>query len=425
MSFIRACYFTLFLVLLLLSSLRSAHASGLDLTLLYGTRYVGMGGQQVALANDAYAPFYNPAGLMGVEKFVLAANYSNLLTQYGAPIGADNAQRKGDLNLGPLFYLGAGYRLTERIVFGLGVYPTALQGGKFSNVDYSNNLSNREFSNRLVRIEFAPSLALKLIGPLSLGLSWRLGYTNLQNKAGAFNFAYIDSEMSAWDAKGFKVGFFLDDFYRFSAALTYRFRQEVNLKGTTTTTLDSAPNSPISQPTSQSLDIPSQLQFGIAYEILTDRLVAAFSYEYTVNSVIRNATITDRNTGAVVSSVPLDYSDGHTFHLGGEYTFHLDGQTDLKTQLGFAYDKAVTKAALPNPVLAPAEDYIGFAVGSQYELSKSDLLHIFGLAFNYGEYSSRTNNLDSRLTSSGVQSVFLGKYSLRSFMIVADYQLKF
>ena len=69
------------------------YAGGLDLTLLHGSRYVGLGGQQIALAADAYAPFYSPASMMGINKGAVAVNFNPLFFQYRAPIGADNNQR--------------------------------------------------------------------------------------------------------------------------------------------------------------------------------------------------------------------------------------------------------------------------------------------------------------------------------------------
>lgn len=414
-------YFVAVLVGLPLSSF----ASGLDLTLHYGSRQVGLGGQQVSESNDAYAPFYNPAGLVGINKIGIAANSSTLITQYSAPINGDNQQRNGDWNIGPLFYVGGAYRLTDRVVVGMGVYPTALQGGKFSNVDYSTNLQDKEWSNRLVRIEIAPSVGVNVYGPFSLGLSYRAAYTKYDNKIGTIAAPpglpgpiFSDTAQTSWDAKGLKVGALLKDFYNFSVGLTWRFKQSITLDGTTTTTIDIGSAAvPSEAQTKQKLKVPSQLQIGVSYDAIPETLLFAFAYEWTGNDVIKTSEIINKSDGSTVASVPLSWRNGHAFHLGSEYTFHLQNDRRIRTQAGFALDQAVTRASKPNPVIAPASDYLALNLGGQYEWGH----HIAGAAINYGQYSSTTTNVDPLLTG----LAYAGKYKLQSIMAVIDYQWNF
>src|SRR5665213_2267973 len=208
--------------LLLLSALfplTLAFGGGLDLDYYYGSRYVYLGGNQVSILTDAYAPFYNPASMTGVEKGEIALNTSNLLNQFSAPIGADNQQRKSQWNYGPLFYMGGVYRLADRVALGFAIFPTALEGGKYSNVSYGP-IAGKEFSNLLARIEFAPSIAIKLIDQLSIGASYRVAYNRYNQAGGLFfgnnSFAF-NSSLTSWDASGLKVGAFLDHWKGLSA----------------------------------------------------------------------------------------------------------------------------------------------------------------------------------------------------------------
>lgn len=399
---------------------QNSHASGLDLTLIYGSRYVGLGGQQIAVSTDAYSPFYNAAGLAWIDKSSFAVGYSNLMTQYGAPIGAADNQRNSTWGLAPLFYLGGAYKLTDRVSLGLGIYPTALQGGKFTKVDYSADITDKEWSNRLVRIEFSPSAAVKVIGPLSVGLSYRLGYTQFDNASGNFLAGlYTDTTVSKWDAKGLKISAMIEDFENLSFALTYRFRQSMNLSGTTKyySQFEGITSTPASLKTVSRIKIPAQIQAGLAYKIIPDKALVAFTYEYTQNDIIKSSSLNFTESGQSFT-VPLNYRNGHTLHLGGEYRFGL-GQENryLSTQLGIAYDRKTTRKATPNPVLPPDDDFWGFAAGAQYHLND----HIFGLAANYGAYDSRTTSVDAQLTGSS----FTGKYSITNIMVTADYQYKF
>lgn len=397
-------------------------AGGLDLTLLYGSRYVGMGGQQVALVNDAYGPFYNPAGMILVEKASFALNSSTLLTQYDAPIGGNNQQRKSEVDIGPLFFAGGAYRLTDRVVVGLGVYPTALQGGTFSNVNYSDDIQSREYLTRLARIEIAPSVAIKVMDHVAVGLSYRIGYMQADNKNGLFagtTGAFFDSTHSGWDAKGLKLAAFLYDVKRFNFALTYRFRMSTTLDGSTRRIFDTQQGvTPVEKVSTQTtVRIPAKLQAGLSYEFLPDRLIGAFTYEFTGNSVVKQSAVTSNPADSNLPGAPLSWRDGHTFHLGAEYVFNLAKNRHIRTQLGLAYDRAVTRPDKPNPVIAPPEAYIGYALGAQYELEH----HIAGLAVNYGQYSKTVSNIDPNLAG----AAFAGKYGLKSLMVVADYQYRF
>lgn len=411
----------------------STFGSGLDLTLFYGSKYVGMGGQQIALATDAYAPFYNPAGMIRVESATLAVNSSTLLNWYEAPIGGANLQKKSDLTLGPLFYLGGVYRLTDRIAVGLGAYPTALQGGTFSDVDYGTGLTGKQFSVQLFRIEVAPSIAIRVIDNLSIGLSYRMGYTQLKKKTGVFETtigstavpaAFLDSSLSQWDAKGVKLGAFYDGYYGLSFALTWRFKMKITLEGETKV------NEAVSLPTRQRVAIPAQLQAGVAYEVIPERLKMALAYEFTGNSVIRNSDSTVDGLGALTGSgtdvvaAPTSWKDGHTLHFGGDIGFKIDQDEKVNLMAGIAYDKAVTRKGKPTPGTAPAGDYVGYALGGQYRWGA----HTFGTALNYGQYSHSTATIDADvhpLTGGVPVSIFPGKYGLKALLTVLDYQYTF
>jgi long-subunit fatty acid transport protein len=398
-------------------------ASGLDLDLIHGTRYISLGGNQVAIAKDAYAPFYNPAGMTSVESGTFALNLNNLVHQYGAPIGADNAQRKSQWNWGPLFYMGGVYRALDRLALGFAVFPTALQGGKFSPVDYGpagTPLSNLELSNKLVRIEAAPTIAVKVIEHLSLGLSYRIAYTRYDKAGGIFssvagaNAVHFDSTLTGWDFDTFKAGLMLDNWYGFSAALTYRTEGKVKLTGDTTVTTFLGADRVHAE---QELNLPSQIQFGLSYDWLPKKLMTAFTYEYTINNVLETDTMTTAHPLVPVVSVPIYYRNGHSFHLGSEYVFNLSGDQNLRTGVGGVLAKTFTQSRYANAILPPASSYLGGALGAQYEVEHQT----FGWSFNYGRYEKRVAAVDPTLAGQS----FAGKYALDVYLISVDYQYHF
>jgi len=405
-------------LLMVLSSLGSElFANGLDLGLSYGSRYVNMGGNQVSLANDAYAPFYNPAGMMGLEGASFAADLSSLILSYEAPIGGANAQRTSDISVNPLFYFGGAKKLNEWIALGIGFYPTALQGATFSHVNYGAGLRDKEFSDRLVRLELSPSLALKVIDPISVGVSWRLGYTRYDKSGGAFGVPgqalYLASSVSAWDAKGVKLGAFLNNWNGLSAAMTYRFEIDTQLQGQTDVD-GGAGAAPAS--TTQNVKLPAQFQAGISYEWIPKKLTTALGYEYTISNVIEADRPVIQGLPPAATATPLHWKNGHTVHVGGEYVFDLGATRKLRTGLGFCWDKGVTRNTEPSPVVAPAADYYGYSAGAQFEQGSNT----YGLGLNYGQYAARTAALDYPSAS-----IFPGKYSLKILLAVLDYQFRF
>jgi long-subunit fatty acid transport protein len=421
----RCFRFLVFFVCVAFSVSWSGHlsASGLDSTLIYGSRQVGLGGQQISISTDAYAPFYNPAALAGIENHSLAFGTSPLFVSYEAPIGLSSEQRKSELTIAPLFYGGAAYRLNERVILGLGFYPTALQGGKFKNVDYSDDLQNKTLELALYRFELSPSAALSFSEHVSAGVSWRIGYTKIKSKAGVFAGpagAFLSSDLSKWDFKGLKLGLHLNDFHGFNAGLTFRLKNEINFKGDTTIEddglglLGGLPKVE-NIPTSLKLPIPAQFQAGISYEWIPETFLTAFTWEFTWNSVVNRLTRLNRDTGAVIADVETSWKNANTIHLGAEYSFALAHARKIRTSAGFAWDQVTTRAHLPNPVGPPANHYYGGSLGVQYLWGQ----HIVGLAGNYGAYSRRSTAVPAG------NAVFPGKYKLTAYQVVADYQISF
>ncbi len=409
----------------LVGSLYEVKASGVDLTVYYGSRYVALGGQQIALATDAYSPFYNPAGMAFSTETQTALNLSNFMFQFEAPIGADDSQKKSKLDYAPLFYLGLTRPLTDRITLGLAVFPTSLQGSRFTSVDIPGLATGKTLGSRLVRIEIAPSLSFKVTDYFSVGVSYRPAYTRFETKSAVFQNpvfgpSYLDTTTSAWDAKTLKFGLHLQKLNNISAGLTYRTQNSITLKGSTNyETLAGAASSRATQ----RVHVPGQLQLGLAYDI-TPRWLAAFSYERTFNSVYETdgLDIDDLNTQlaafGVNTQTKLKWRDGNAYHLGTEYTWTLSGSRTLKTAVGFALDQAITRSDMPIPGVAPDANYYGYCVGTQYSFGS----HIMGLAGNFGHYSKRTTSLGPDVASG---SVFKGNYSLMATLVTMDYQFRF
>ncbi len=416
-----------FLVFSLVSS--ASFASGLDLMIYYGSRATGLGGAALATSTDAYAPFYNPAAMTKIEKGVAAVNFVPLFNRYEAPMGANNAQKKGDWYFGPLFYMGGAYKIADRWALGLGIYPTALQGGRFNHQNYGL-VTDKAFAVELVRLIIGPSVAFKVNEYISLGASYHIGYNQYKKQVGVNNplapaaSFHLSSKVSAWDFKGAKVSAHFGKYKGLSGALAYRIPVKLKMKGSSTVTTALGPST---FDTTQSITMPGQFEASVAYEWVPDTFLTHFAYQYTFNSVLKKdeATMTGSAalgfTGDRVTR-KLGYKDGQTIHMGAEYTFHPSDRDRIRVGTGAGIDLTFTTENLSSPVLQPANVGVIYGFGTSWTRGN----HEFGLAGNYYENTKRVNSLDPSIDgSNGSQQSYQGKYTGQTITGVLDYQMKF
>lgn len=421
-----------------LTSHAELFASGIDLSPLYGSRQNYLGGHQIAISTDAYAPFYNPAAMGATPGGQVAIGLAPLVFQNEGPLGPTGAQRKSTIGFGPLFYLGTTYQIHDRLTLGFAVYPTALQGAKYENVDYNAALTDKNFSVRLMRIEFSPSWSLKIVDHVYLGAAYRFGYTKYDKEAGLYlpvgTGVHTDLSVSEWDAKGFKIGGHLDKWRGLSLGVSYRFKTVIYLDGTAKVDGGAGPTPYIAY---QRAVLPAQLQLGGAYEWIPKTLLTALTYQYTLNSAMQyddtNLTAPRSNPAGAgidpsLTRQPIKHRNGHTINAGLEYSTEgkaekargaSDSLNFWRTGFGITYDKATTRKNLPSAVLAPSADYLGGNIGGQYIWGN----HTFGLAANYGQYKSVSTTVDSPPLIPA--TVFPGTYKIWVFLGMLDYQYRF
>ncbi len=394
-------------------------ASGVDLVVYYGSRYVGMGGQHVALTGDAYTIFYNPGALAGVPGSSFAIDSTNLLYEYGAPLGGADQQRKSEFTIAPLFFIGGTYQLGKYLYFGLASYPTALQGGKFKNVTLASDLTDRNYGSKLVRIELSPTMAVKFSDYFGLGISWRPAYNKYEKYAGVFGAASTYTQMDGWDWDGFKFGAHLNNLSGLSIGVTFRPENEIELNGHTDIdyTAGLAPDA-AAVPSYQRFTIPAQLQVGVAYE-WTPRFTTALTFEQTYNEAINYDTTV---VGGTPTPIPLHDKTTEALHVGGEYVFPFGGEKSISALAGFVYETAASRKSNPAAALPPAGEYYGGTIGSQFKFTKRQSI---GLGLSYGEIESYSSTGELDTDPNYLGRSFQGKYTVDIMVTTLDYEFKF
>lgn len=400
-----------------------AYASGLDLMMYYGTRQTGLGGAALAVATDAYAPFYNPAGMAKIENGAAVFNFVPLNNRYKAPTSTNDVEQQGSWVFGPLFYLGGAYKLHDDWFVGLGVYPQALQGGKFKGVDFGP-ITDKEISVQLTRIIIGPTLAYKISDHFSVGASYLIGYNKYQ-KAGGLNAGvnsfHLDSEVSTWDFKGAKFSAHFGEWNGLSMAVAYRIPVKLKLEGDSTFTTALGPTE---FDTKQRITIPGQFEASVAYEWIPDTLLSHLGYQYTFNSVLKR----DESTLAGISTaVPafvndkvsrtIKYKDGHTVHFGSDWTQALNAENSVRVGVGMGVDMPFTREEYASPVLQPAGYGLIYGLGLGWISGR----HEFGVAGSYYHNSKSVDGIDATLAG----QAYTGDYKAETITAVVDYQIRF
>ncbi len=389
----------------------------------YGSRQTGLGGAALSVATDAYAPFYNPAGMAKIENGAAVVNFVPLNNRYQAPTTGDNSQQTGSWVFGPLFYVGGAYKIHDDWFVGIGVYPQALQGGRFNEVDFGP-VTDKSIRVELTRIIIGPTVAYKFNDLFSFGATYMIGY-NKYRKAGGLNAGvnsfHVDSEVSTWDFKGAKFSAHFGEFHGFSMAVAYRIPVKLNLEGdsTFTTALGATEFD-----TTQKITIPGQLEASLAYEWIPDTFLSHLGYQYTFNSVLKKDESTLEGISAVVPAFANDkisrnikYKDGHSIHFGSDWTHHISEANRVRFGAGMGVDFPFTQEKYASPVLQPAG--YGFIYGGAIGLMVGR--HEFGLGGSYYHNSKSVGAVDASLAG----QAYAGKYKAQTITGVIDYQIKF
>lgn len=260
------------------------------------SRFSAMGETGTAIADDATAMHWNPAGLA--------------FQQENTEINFTHSPWLAGLNISDLFY---DYLAAKKYIKGIrgtiGVDLTYLNIGTIIQTDeFGNNIGNY----KAYEFAFAAAYSTKVTSDLGLGVTARFIYSNLSS-------VKVANEQGSGTA--YSTSFDLSMLYRFSKGPKFikdRFSFGVNLSnmGPKITYVDAAQADPL----------PTQLRFGIAYKIFknagNDLTLAADFSKLLVNR--KSSTEVDPFYKAVFTSFKGGISEiGKSFQssVGVEYWY--------------------------------------------------------------------------------------------------------
>jgi len=353
------------LFIMLFAGLQTAQAGGYQIPEM-GAKAMGMGNAFTAVADDASALWYNPAGLAFATtgQVMLGGTLIAPNTRFTSNAGV-RTEPKNDLGLAPYVYISDVQQDTG-IAWGLGV--NAPFGTKVDWPTTAPFAANALFGNLEVLV-FNPNIAFKISDNFSIAAGVDYGW--LKN---------VD-----FDTAGFKQNFHGDGWgYNLGAlfksdmlniGVTYRSKITVDANGTSSLL---SPAVGTSLNTIQ-VTLPDMLSAGFAF-FPVDNVTVSVNVDW-VNWKKFNELAFKYNPALPLlgssKTVPQNWKATTAFRLGLEWAY----SQDLRFRSGYTYDPSAISDVEFTPLL-PSNDIQTFSVGLGYDMSDAltvDLAYMYVL----------------------------------------------
>ena len=364
-----------------------------------GARAMGMGGAFIAIADDATAASWNPAGLIRLERpeVSIVGAYCNRREDFSSDLHPEvgNRGKVDDFNIN---YFSATYpfHFHKDMVVSINYQRLYEFERSFSHAyDYSSPdfdvRSNKHFNQNGYVGALGLACAISVTPKLSFGatlniwtdrLLWRNGWeetysdhysvTPLYGDLITQDFHYTDkySEFRGWNVN-FGLLWDINRYLTFGAVIKTPFKASIHHECSLTET--STYYSPYTESFSENVELRMPLSYGIG---LAWRVSDALSFAFDIYRTEWSEYILTDSQGNKFSPIDgrlqsdSDIKDTTQIRIGGEYLFiGEDTQVVVPVRGGIFYD--------PEPSHGTAQDFYGIAVGSGIAYKK----FIFDLAY--------------------------------------------
>lgn len=373
----------------------------------HGARAMGMGGAFVALASDASAVFFNPAGLAyqkGINVMVGGTFIMPSTSFTSATPVRPEAKMVSQTFFPPNVYIS--YNMDD-ITFAVGVFAPYGLGTEWES-KWDGRYS--AVKTDLQALYINPSVGYRINDQWSVGagVSFITGTAKLSRKIRTLVAVLPPNPLTTTDGEitldgsgsgfTFNAGVLYKPTQELSVGVSYRHVAKVKYEGDAKFSNMQALASYFPGGTgSVELPMPSNLQGGIAYKVTPDLTVAA-DIQYVVWSAYDNLTITLPSGPApvppstlVLGTKPLqatsvqakNWKDSFLYRLGGEYKMD-----QLTLRAGFIYDGTPQITPSVEPML-PDANRTEFTVGAGYMVSESVTVDV---AYQFISSAERTGS---------------------------------
>ena len=355
------------LTLLALAS-STAFAGGYRVS-IQGQKQLAMGHTGVAVVNSAEVAFFNPAGMVYLDKkFNLSVGGNALFANVKFQNSTYNWTAESK-NVGTPFSVYATYKLNDWLTAGLAVYTPY-----GSAVDWDQDWEGAHLVNNidLQAIFVQPSISVRIGEHFSVGGGpiYATGSVNF-NRNLSMNPLLSDSEGNPTDvtidakginAWGYTAGFMFNPTDKLRIGMNYRSEIIMEARGGDATYNDTPSFNPLANTTFDAdLPLPAELTVGLSYEV-TDKLLFAFDYNRTMWSVYKALDVKFGN--GTESLNPRNYQNSSTYRVGTQYK----ANDKFTFRAGWYFDESPVQDGYFAPE-TPRNDSMGYTGGLTYQLN--------------------------------------------------------
>jgi long-chain fatty acid transport protein len=340
----------------------------------HSARATGMGSVGAASSRDASSIFYNPAGILGVNKLDIQLGDTLILADLS--FTPEGGAEESNLMPSPPPHGYFVYKFHDKAAVGVGVF--APYGSK---VTWPEGFSGRFIAQEssLLTLDINPTLAFAPVDWIRLGAGVQIEY-------GAFGLTNFVSPLipgasaelsgTAWGF-GYNAGVQVDVVPNFfTVGAHYRSEVKLGFEGDVEFRDVPAPAVGLVPPNQEfalTWRMPATLGLGVSLKPLPRLTVAADANWFDWGST-RELTVELQTTPTASQTLPKHWHTRWNFHIGGEY-----GVSDaLAVRAGFIYDPTPTPEETLTPDL-PDADRLNFALGAGYKFGalRADLAYQF------------------------------------------------
>ncbi|SNR64490.1 OmpP1/FadL family transporter [Desulfurobacterium atlanticum] len=254
----------------------SAHAGNVD-TFGIGSAATALGGAFSATADDPYAVYYNPAGLVNIDGQVVSFGFELLNPELkvdnfkaedgsGAKVVPYNVEVKDESPVLPVPFMGYAVKLNEKLAFGVVAYVPYGLHIKWNSDPSINPAAYNCFESYYIRGVVTPTVAFKFNKNLSFGFGVSFGRSDAGTQRRFYDPTIpslhnkiVKSDFSDDFNVSFNFGMMYKPADKVTLGLTYRSRTATDFKGSVEI------EGVASVDATTKIDHPEQIQGGIRY----------------------------------------------------------------------------------------------------------------------------------------------------------------
>ncbi|GAB7022630.1 outer membrane protein transport protein [Salidesulfovibrio brasiliensis] len=316
----------------------------------WSNRGNGMGGAMIALADDASALAYNPAGITQLEGTQTMVGVSLIAPSASVDMGGKTYKSKNKLYAAPHAYVTQ--QMSDKLWFGVGGFS---RFGVGTNYDHDWAGRYNVYKGVMKSYTVQPTMAFKATDNWSLALGVDIMRAAFEQKKKR-NIAGTDYDIHI-NAEGWTIGYNLSTRYEFddqwSLGLVYRAKQKMVGRGSFNMNLANTASG-----VTMEAYLPGSAAAGLAYKPTEDLsldfdVVRTFWADYKQIEYYYN-----NDTSSMTAK---NYKDVWRFQLGAEYEF-IDNNY---LRAGLVYDQSPIREGYEDFML-PTNDRTIYSLGYGY-----------------------------------------------------------